>query len=95
MQSVLPAGIDAIRITPDAGTQKVRQSRTVPLHPHLIEQGFLAFVKSSGRGPLFYNPAKGTPDKPEPSNPRKPRYVKAREHLAQWVREIGITDPDV
>lgn len=87
--------IAAIRITPDAGTQKIRQSRTVPLHAHLIEQGFLAFAKSGGRGPLFYNPHKGTPDAPEPSNPRKPRYVKAREHLAKWVRELGITDPDV
>jgi integrase len=88
-------GIDAIRITPDAGTQKVRQSRTVPLHPHLIEQGFLTFVKSAGRGPLFYNPTKSTPDKPTLSNPRKPRYVKAREHLAAWVRKLGISDPDV
>ncbi len=74
-------GIDAIRITPDAGTQKTRQPRTVPLHEHLIAQGFLTFAKSVGRGPLFYNPHKGTPEKPEPSNPRKPR-LKAREHLA-------------
>lgn len=87
--------IAAIRITPDAGTQKIRQSRTVPLHTHLIEQGFLAFAKSVGQGPLFYNPHKGTPDAPEPSNPRKPRYVKAREHLAKWVRELGIADPHV
>jgi integrase len=88
-------GIDAIRITPDAGTQKTRKPRTVPLHAHLIEQGFLTFAKSVGRGPLFYNPHKGTPAAPEPTNPRKPRYVKAREHLAKWVRELGITDPDL
>lgn len=88
-------GIPAIVITPEAGTQKMGKSRTVPLHEHLVEQGFLVFAKSAGRGPLFYNPPKGTPDKPEPTNPRKPRYVKAREHLAKWVRELGITDPDV
>jgi integrase len=89
-------GIAAIRITPDAGTEKTRKSRTVPLHTHLIEQGFLTFAKSSGRRPLFYNPPTGAPDdKPEATNPRKPRYVKAREHLAAWVRELGITDPDV
>jgi integrase len=87
--------IAAVRITPEAGTQKVRKSRTVPLHPHLVEQGFLTFAASVGRGPLFYNPHKGTPDKPAPTNPRKPRYVKAREHLAKWVRDLGITDPDV
>ena len=88
-------GIAAIKITPEAGTQKIGKSRTVPLHEHLIEQGFLAFAKSSGRGPLFYNPHEGTPEKSEPTNPRKPRYVKARERLAEWVRELGITDPDV
>jgi integrase len=82
-------------MTPDAGTQKIRQSRSVPLHSHLIEQGFLTFAKSVGRGPLFYNPHKGAPEAPALSDPRKPRYVKAREHLAQWVRELGITDPDV
>jgi integrase len=92
---VTQGGIAAIRITPDAGTQKMRKPRTVPLHEHLIEQGFLAFTKSVGRGPLFYNPHKGTSDKSEPTNPRKPRYVKAREHLAQWVRELGVTDPNV
>lgn len=88
-------GIAAIKITPDAGTQKTRKPRTVPLHEHLIAQGFLTFAKSIGRGPLFYNPPKGKPDAPDATNPRKPRYVKAREHLAAWVRALGISDPDV
>ena len=88
-------GIAAIRITPEAGAQKARKSRTVPLHPHLIEQGFFKFIEAAGRGPLFYNPPKATTDKPDLTNPRKPRSVKAREHLAAWVRELGITDPDV
>jgi integrase len=73
----------------------MKVARTVPIHPHLIEQGFLSFAQSSGSGPLFYNPHKGAPEKPGSTNPRKPRYVKAREHLAKWVRELGITDPDV
>jgi integrase len=88
-------GVPAIRITPAAGTQKMRKARTVPLHEHLIEQGFLAFVKSVGPGPLFYKTPKRTSDDHDPTNPRKRRYVKAREHLAKWVRELGITDPDV
>ena len=92
---VTPDGIPAIRITPDAGTQKLRKPRTVPLHAHLIEQGFLAFAKSCGRGPLFYNEDKGTPAAHELTNPRKPRSMKARERLAKWVRELGITDPEV
>ena len=79
--------IPAIRITPEAGPQKTRKSRTVPLHEHLIEQGFLTFAKSCGRGPLFYNEDKSTPAAHDPTNPRKPRYMKARERLAKWVRE--------
>jgi integrase len=43
--------IDAIRITPDAGTVKTKQARLVPLHSHLIEQGFLSFVANKGKGP--------------------------------------------
>jgi integrase len=87
-------GHPAIRITPDAGTQKMRKARLVPLHPHLVEQGFLDFAKSCAPGPLFYIQHKAS-DASEPTSPRTPRYVKAREHLATWVRELGITDPDV
>ncbi len=47
-------GIQAIKITPEAGTTKTRKARVVPLHEHLIEQGFLKFAKATGRGPLFY-----------------------------------------
>ena len=49
-------GIPAIRITPEAGSVKGREARVVPLHEHLIEQGFLKFVAQHGAGPLFYNP---------------------------------------
>jgi integrase len=87
-------GILAIKLTPDAGTLKSRKSRTVPLHEHLIEQGFLTFVQSAGKGPLFYTPPQDKP-RHDPTNPRKPRYVRARERLAEWVRELGISDPDV
>jgi integrase len=84
----------AIRITPEAGTQKSGKAYKVPLHEHLIEQGFLEFAKASGKGPLFYNEVQ-SPQKTDPTNPSKPRYVKAREHLANWVREIGVTDPNI
>ena len=30
----------------------------VPLHEHLIAQGFLKFVAKHGAGPLFYGPLK-------------------------------------
>ncbi len=44
----------AIQISPDAGTVKTNKSRIVPLHEHLIEQGFIEFARTKGNGPLFY-----------------------------------------
>jgi integrase len=87
--------IDAIRITPDAGTVKTKQARLVPLHSHLIEQGFLSFVASKGKGPLFYNQPKHSSTVGSATNPSKARSVKAREHVAKWVREQGVVDPNV
>ena len=79
-------GIPAMKISPEAGTTKTGSARVVPLHEHLIAQGFLDFVKASGKGPLFYNDsAAGRED--DPTNPKKPRSVKAREHVAAWVRK--------
>jgi integrase len=87
-------GVDAIRITPEAGTVKTRKTTLVPLHEHLLKQGFIHFVKSRGEGPLFYEKASGQrPD--DPTNPRKPRYVKTREHLAEWVRSLGVNDREL
>jgi hypothetical protein len=75
---------------------KAGKPRTVPLHEHLIEQGFLDFVNRSGRGPLFYNEPKGSSrDAEEITNPKRPPAVTARVHLAEWVREIGVNDPEV
>jgi len=87
-------GIWAIKISPEAGTVKTGTARTVPLHAHVIEQGFLDFVKASGGGALFYNEAKPK-RKDDPTNPRRPRAVKARERVAEWVREIGVNDPEL
>ncbi len=48
-------GVPAIRISPEAGTTKTGTTRTVSLHEHVVAQGFLAFAKSAGKGPLFFN----------------------------------------
>ncbi len=88
-------GLHAMKISPEAGTTKTRKARTVPLHEHLIEQGFLALVRANGGGPLFYNEAKQPAPARDPTNPRKARYVKARERLATWVRGLGINDPEL
>jgi integrase len=92
---IVEDGVHALKITPEAGTVKNKRARTVPLHEHLIEQDFLSFVDGSGKGPLFYNVPKQQPPVGDPTNPRKRRYIKAREHLAAWVRGLGVTDPEV
>lgn len=47
-----------IRITPEAGTVKTDEAREVVLHPHLVEQGFPAFVAGCPAGHLFLRPGK-------------------------------------
>lgn len=42
-----------IRITPEAGTVKDNQAREVPLHPQLIETGFVRFWEAAPPGHLF------------------------------------------
>jgi integrase len=86
-------GIHAMKISPEAGTVKTGKARVVPLHEDLIAQGFLEFVRASGKGPLFYTAAAVASD--DPTNPKKPRYVKAREHIATWVRSLKISDPEL
>ena len=53
---VIPRGdFYAMRLTPEAGSIKTGNARTVPLHEHLIAQGFIDFVRAQGGGPLFHN----------------------------------------
>lgn len=47
-----------IVITPEAGTVKTDEERIVVLHPHVVEQGFVEFVKAARSGHLFLRPAK-------------------------------------
>ncbi|WP_257167543.1 site-specific integrase [Bradyrhizobium sp. SRS-191] len=42
-----------ITITPEAGPVKNKKRRDVPLHPQLVELGFVAFAEASGDGYLF------------------------------------------
>jgi integrase len=82
-------------LTPSAGTIKDRQARIVPLHEHLIELGFIKFVTNCGPGPLFYKPQTSNREQGDPLNPKRGPAVKARENLGQWVRDIGVTDPEL
>ncbi len=46
-----------IIITPEAGTVKTDEARSVALHPHLVEMGFVDFVEKAPQGHLFLRPA--------------------------------------
>jgi integrase len=78
-------GVYALRITPEAGTVKGRKPRFVPLHEHLIAQGFLDFAAKHGDRPLFYTAR----------DSKKPPYAQARQRLATWVRSLGISDKEL
>ena len=83
-----------VKLTPEAGTIKTGTARVVPLHAHLIEQGFIEFVKSHGKGPLFYNAAEKSAVE-DALNPKADRASKARQRLGSWVRKLGVDDPEL
>lgn len=90
------AGIWIIEITPEDGTVKGASFRKVPIHEHLIEMGFLDFVREAGQGPLFYDPSAKRTESKDPTKPVRPPFVIARNKLAEWVRnDVGVTDPDI
>ena len=65
---------------------KTKKPRTVPLHPDLIEHGFVTFAQSHGDGPLFY---KGQDDDQE-------EIDDVGQNVGEWVRnDLGINDPAI
>ncbi|WP_354292215.1 site-specific integrase [Sphingomonas sp. PvP055] len=82
-------GVWVLRITPEAGTVKSKAARLVPLHSHIIDQGFLEVVRRRPDGPLFFDRSQ---TRVESDSNR--HFKKVGERLAAWVRaDVGITDP--
>jgi integrase len=79
-------GIWAMILTPEAGTIKNRKPRSVPLHEHIIAQGFLDFVRSRGKGPLFYDPRPGEQER------EKTQAAHVVQKVGEWVRTLGVND---
>ncbi|GAB5509190.1 MAG: hypothetical protein Rhims3KO_05910 [Hyphomicrobiales bacterium] len=53
-QDVLQSdGLWCIRITPEAGTVKTGEARTIPLHGHLLEMGFPDYAQAADKEHLF------------------------------------------
>jgi integrase len=91
-------GFAVMKLTPEAGTIKGLIARTVPIHDHVIDQGFVEYVQAKGKGPLFYSPeatTKQESDDEDPLRPKRPRAVQTRNKLAEWVRKLGITDKEI
>jgi integrase len=86
-------GVWIMKIAPaeDGGSLKNESSeRDVPIHPAIIERGFLEFVRSRGKGPLFY---RGGKSKVERAPGARHASKGVANHLATWIRENGFTDP--
>jgi integrase len=69
---------------------KGKRLRRVPIHKHLLEQGFLRYVEDRRKigKPLFYEPARARGGKGA-----NPQWQKVGERLAEWVREsLKVTD---
>lgn len=82
-------GVWVIKITPEAGTVKSGQARVVPLHNHLIEQGFHKLSKPNSVRPIFYD------HQLVPGGKAYAPYMKRGEGLASWVRKLGVTDKGI
>ncbi|MBD2841515.1 DUF6538 domain-containing protein [Erythrobacter rubeus] len=78
-------GIPVIVITPEAGPVKTHEARTVPLHPHLVEQGIMRLSKPGDETPLFYDTGTGSEINPAP------KLRAAR--IGEWVRSLGVEAP--
>jgi integrase len=79
-------GIACMLFTPDAGSIKNKEARLVPLHSHLLEQGFLSFVEKRPDGPLFYDPRLR-----RSNNAINRQSNRLGSKLADWVKGLGIT----
>ena len=71
-----------IRLTPEAGTIKTKEARTVVLHPHLVELGFPNFAEAAPVGHLLLKVAANGD------------VLGPLQGLAEFAHEI-VTDPNV
>lgn len=80
-------GVWCIHITPEAGTQKSRLKRNVPLHEHLLAQGLVEFAKAKGGDRRLFAAEK------DGGLTRAAEITGGK--LATWVRSLGVKDLDV
>ncbi len=78
-------GIWYLHLTPEAGSIKTNEARKVPLHSHLIEQGFTDLAKAGDATPLFHREGAGNDINPASK-------VRAAD-LAKWIKTLGVETP--
>lgn len=76
-----------MRITPAAGTVKAGGYRDVPLHPQLIDMGFLDFVDASPTDALFYRASKG--------RAAKSGAQATAGRVSVWLQGLGVVPEGV
>jgi hypothetical protein len=80
-----PKNIHCMVIRPSL--EKTAQWRVVPIHSHVIAQGFLKHVDERRKlnKPLFYDP-----DRSRGGKPGNPQFKKVAERIGEWVHGLGI-----
>jgi integrase len=78
-------GIHCMVIKPSL--EKTANWRVVPIHSHVIAQGFLRYVKEREvtNKPLFYDP-----DRSRGGKPGNPQFKKVAERIGEWVHGLGV-----
>jgi integrase len=73
-----------MKFDPEAGSLKNQNSeRAVPLHPAIIESGFLRYLKAARSGPMFLGLA---------ADRFGNRGGNGTKVIGRWVRGLGLTD---
>ncbi len=87
-------GIQCAFIDYEAGTTKTKSTWPIPLHPHLIELGFLDFVRAAPDGHLFLTarPERYRANAPE-TRTKDPRGILGplqgvKNRLSEFTREV-------
>lgn len=83
-EHVLPNGKKywCMEITPLDGDVKDNEARTIPLHSHLIDQGFIAYAKrrQKQKKPLFFDPERAR------GGANHAQAAKVGDRLREWIR---------
>lgn len=70
------------RIRPDAGTVKTGHYRDVPIHPQIVDLGFVDFLSKAPDAPLFY---RNTKSRDPVSGARA-----TAGRISEWLRELEL-----